>query len=126
MTREPPCPLEAPPSAIEKSTQTSRTPNSRQVLKAEVIVVPDVGCGVFGNDPLIIGGCPAPQESTRGSPPIPGVGFCGFLEEALKGTRWVSEYLCFFGGSWFFEGELHGKSKTKAERFEGIPFQGLV
>ena len=28
-----------------------------QVLEAEVIVVPDVGCGVFGNDPLVIGGC---------------------------------------------------------------------
>jgi len=28
-----------------------------QVLEAEVLVVPDVGCGVFGNDPLVIGGC---------------------------------------------------------------------
>ena len=28
-----------------------------QILEAEVIVVPDVGCGVFGNDPFVIGGC---------------------------------------------------------------------
>eukprot|EP00913_Durusdinium_trenchii_P001799 g1666.t1 len=28
-----------------------------QVLQAEVIVVADVGCGVFGNDPFVIGGC---------------------------------------------------------------------
>ena len=28
-----------------------------EVLNAEIIIVPDVGCGVFGNDPYVIGGC---------------------------------------------------------------------
>ena len=32
-----------------------------KVLEAEVIVVPDVGCGVFGNDPFVIGGCKGPR-----------------------------------------------------------------
>lgn len=27
-----------------------------------MIVVPDVGCGVFGNDPLVIGGCWGAKE----------------------------------------------------------------
>ena len=36
-----------------------------QVLEAEVIVVPDVGCGVFGNDPLVIGGCTGAKTNRR-------------------------------------------------------------
>ncbi|CAE7674654.1 unnamed protein product [Symbiodinium sp. KB8] len=55
-------PLDSPERPAEYLKQTRQKLEaallaSVEVLNAEIIIVPDVGCGVFGNDPYIIGGC---------------------------------------------------------------------